>query len=79
MSQRMQQGMPMVVMDEDAQRVKDKNAQEYNISAARAVAEMQQPGNAGSRAASRRWTPAAGPTPRVARRRTAGIVVRAVG
>ncbi|GAB6862449.1 thermosome subunit beta [Haloplanus litoreus] len=39
MSQRMQQGQPMVIMGEDAQRVKDKDAQEYNISAARAVAE----------------------------------------
>jgi len=39
MSQRMQQGQPMIIMGEDAQRVKDKNAQEYNISAARAVAE----------------------------------------
>jgi thermosome len=39
MSQRMQQGMPMIVMDEDAQRVKDRDAQEYNISAAQAVAE----------------------------------------
>ncbi|MFC7173105.1 thermosome subunit beta [Haloplanus litoreus] len=29
----------MVIMGEDAQRVKDKDAQEYNISAARAVAE----------------------------------------
>jgi len=35
----MQQGQPMIIMGEDAQRVKDKNAQEYNISAARAVAE----------------------------------------
>ncbi len=39
MSQRMQQGQPMIVMSEDSQRVKDKNAQDYNISAARAVAE----------------------------------------
>src|SRR6056297_132299 len=39
MSQRMQQGQPMIVMSEDSQRVKDENAQEYNISAARAVAE----------------------------------------
>ncbi|MFB6176792.1 MAG: thermosome subunit, partial [Halobaculum sp.] len=38
MSQRMQ-GQPMVIMGEDSQRVKDKDAQEYNISAARAVAE----------------------------------------
>ncbi|WP_171815013.1 thermosome subunit beta [Halovivax ruber] len=35
----MQQGQPMIVMSEDSQRVKDENAQEYNISAARAVAE----------------------------------------
>ena len=39
MSQRMQQGQPMIVMGEDAQRVQDKDAQEYNISAARGVAE----------------------------------------
>jgi len=39
MSQRMQQGQPMIVMSEDSQRVKDKDAQDYNISAARAVAE----------------------------------------
>ena len=38
MSQRMQ-GQPMIVMSEDSQRVKDKDAQEYNIAAARAVAE----------------------------------------
>ncbi len=38
MSQRMQ-GQPMIIMGEDAQRVKDRDAQEYNISAARAVAE----------------------------------------
>ena len=35
----MQQGQPMIVMSEDAQRVKDKDAQEHNIAAARAVAE----------------------------------------
>jgi chaperonin GroEL (HSP60 family) len=35
----MQQGQPMIIMGEDAQRVKDQDAQEYNISAARAVAE----------------------------------------
>ena len=35
----MQQGQPMIIMGDDAQRVKDKDAQEYNISAARAVAE----------------------------------------
>src|SRR6056297_1252064 len=39
MSQRMQQGQPLIIMGEDAQRVKDQDAQEYNISAARAVAE----------------------------------------
>ncbi|VTT87177.1 Heat shock protein 60 family chaperone GroEL / Thermosome subunit [Halorubrum sp. DM2] len=39
MSQRMQQGQPMIIMGEDAQRVQDKDAQEYNISAARGVAE----------------------------------------
>ena len=39
MSQRMQGGIPMIVMDEDAQRVKDRDAQSYNISAARAVAQ----------------------------------------
>jgi len=38
MSQRMQQGQPMIIMGDDAQRVKDKDAQEYNISAARGVA-----------------------------------------
>ncbi|MFC7113798.1 thermosome subunit beta [Natronoarchaeum sp. GCM10025703] len=35
----MQQGQPMIVMSEDAQRVQDRDAQDYNISAARAVAE----------------------------------------
>ncbi|KDE58360.1 thermosome subunit [Halostagnicola sp. A56] len=35
----MQQGQPMIVMSEDSQRVKDQDAQDYNISAARAVAE----------------------------------------
>ena len=39
MSQRMAQGQPMIVMSDESQRVKDKDAQEYNISAARAVAE----------------------------------------
>ena len=39
MSQRMQQGQPMIIMGDDAQRVKDRDAQEYNISAARGVAE----------------------------------------
>jgi thermosome len=38
MSQRMQ-GQPMIILGEDAQRMKDKSAQEHNISAARAVAE----------------------------------------
>ena len=35
----MQQGQPMIIMGDDAQRVKDRDAQEYNIQAARAVAE----------------------------------------
>ncbi|MFP8891106.1 thermosome subunit beta [Natrialbaceae archaeon A-CW2] len=35
----MQQGQPMIVMSEDSQRVKDRDAQDYNIQAARAVAE----------------------------------------
>ncbi|WP_369684381.1 thermosome subunit beta [Haloarchaeobius sp. HME9146] len=39
MSQRMQQGQPMIVMSDESQRVKDRDAQEYNIQAARAVAE----------------------------------------
>ncbi|MFB6302755.1 MAG: thermosome subunit beta [Haloferacaceae archaeon] len=40
MSQRQRmQGQPMIIMGEDAQRVKDRDAQEHNISAARAVAE----------------------------------------
>jgi thermosome len=38
MSQQMQ-GQPMIVLGEDAQRMKDKSAQEHNIAAARAVAE----------------------------------------
>jgi len=38
MSQRMQ-GQPMIILGEDAQRMKDKSAQQYNITAARAVAE----------------------------------------
>ena len=33
------QGQPMLIMGEDSQRMKDKSAQEHNISAARAVAE----------------------------------------
>ncbi|MDY6817532.1 MAG: thermosome subunit beta [Halobacteriales archaeon] len=32
-------GQPMVILGEDSQRVKDKDAQEHNISAARAVAD----------------------------------------
>jgi len=39
MSQRQMQGQPMIVLGEDAQRMKDKSAQEHNIAAARAVAE----------------------------------------
>ncbi|PSP86182.1 thermosome subunit, partial [Halobacteriales archaeon QS_1_68_17] len=39
MSQRMQQGQPMIILGEDSQRVQDKDAQEHNIAAARAVAE----------------------------------------
>ncbi|ELZ75180.1 thermosome subunit 2 [Haloferax larsenii JCM 13917] len=39
MSQRMQQGQPMIILGEDSQRVKDRDAQAYNIRAARAVAE----------------------------------------
>ncbi|WP_432508774.1 thermosome subunit beta [Halorubrum ezzemoulense] len=35
----MQQGQPMIIMGDDAQRVQDKDAQEYNISAARGVAK----------------------------------------
>jgi len=35
----MQQGQPMIILGEDSQRVKDRDAQEYNIQAARAVAE----------------------------------------
>jgi thermosome len=38
----MQQGQPMIIMGEDAQRVKDQDAQEYNIQAARAVSEAVQ-------------------------------------
>jgi len=33
------QGQPMIILGEDAQRMKDKSAQEHNIAAARAVAE----------------------------------------
>ncbi len=32
-------GIPMIVMDEEAERVSDRDAQEYNINAAQAVAE----------------------------------------
>ena len=39
MSQQQMQGQPMIVLGEDAQRMKDKSAQEHNIDAARAVAE----------------------------------------
>ncbi|MFW5896117.1 MAG: thermosome subunit beta, partial [archaeon] len=39
MSQQRMQGQPMIIMGDDAQRVKDKDAQEHNISAARAVAD----------------------------------------
>jgi thermosome len=38
MSQQMQ-GQPMIVLGDDAQRMKDKSAQEHNIDAAQAVAE----------------------------------------
>ncbi|MFB6298057.1 MAG: thermosome subunit beta [Salinirussus sp.] len=38
MSQQMQ-GQPMIVLGDDAQRMKDESAQEHNIAAARAVAE----------------------------------------
>ncbi|MFB6352957.1 MAG: thermosome subunit beta [Halobacteriales archaeon] len=38
MSQQMG-GQPMIIMGEDAQRVRDRDAQEYNIRAARAVAD----------------------------------------
>ncbi|MFB6219309.1 MAG: thermosome subunit beta, partial [Halobacteriaceae archaeon] len=39
MAQQMQGGIPMIVMGDDAQRVQDRDAQQYNIQAARAVAE----------------------------------------
>ncbi|WP_442909388.1 thermosome subunit beta [Halovenus sp. HT40] len=39
MSQQQMQGQPMIVLGDDAQRMKDESAQEHNISAARAVAE----------------------------------------
>ncbi|RQH02674.1 thermosome subunit beta [Natrarchaeobius oligotrophus] len=35
----MQQGRPMIVMSEDSQRVSDRDAQDYNIQAARAVSQ----------------------------------------
>jgi thermosome len=35
----MQQGQPMIILGEDSQRVKDRDAQAYNIRAARAVAD----------------------------------------
>jgi len=38
MSQRMQ-GQPMIILGEDSQRMKDRDAQSHNIAAARAVAE----------------------------------------
>src|SRR6056297_2012563 len=38
MSQRMQ-SQPMIILDEDAQRMKDEDAQSHNIAAARAVAQ----------------------------------------
>src|SRR6056297_2990588 len=37
--QQRMQGQPMIIMGDDAQRVKDRDAQEHNISAARAVAD----------------------------------------
>jgi len=39
MSQQRMRGQPMIIMGEDAQRMKEKDAQEHNIAAARAVAE----------------------------------------
>ncbi|MEF8819647.1 MAG: thermosome subunit beta [Haloferacaceae archaeon] len=39
MSQRRMAGQPVMIMGEDAQQLRDRDAQEYNISAARAVAE----------------------------------------
>jgi len=39
MSQRQMGGQPMIILGEDSQRMKDKDAQSHNISAARAVAE----------------------------------------
>ena len=37
--QQRMQGQPMIILGDDAQRMKDESAQEHNISAARAVAE----------------------------------------
>ncbi|WP_436930679.1 thermosome subunit beta [Halosimplex halobium] len=42
MSQQRMQGQPMIILGEDTQRMKDKDAQSHNISAARAVAESVQ-------------------------------------
>jgi thermosome len=39
MSQQRMQGQPMIILGEDSQRMKDKDAQSHNIDAARAVAE----------------------------------------
>ncbi|WP_394339018.1 thermosome subunit beta [Halosimplex salinum] len=39
MSQQRMQGQPMIILGDDSQRMKDKDAQSHNISAARAVAE----------------------------------------
>ncbi|WP_350355372.1 thermosome subunit beta [Haloglomus halophilum] len=39
MSQQRMQGQPMIILGEDSQRMKDKDAQSHNIEAARAVAE----------------------------------------
>ncbi|MFB6146355.1 MAG: TCP-1/cpn60 chaperonin family protein, partial [Halobacteriaceae archaeon] len=39
MAQQQMGGQPMIIMDDDAQRVKDRDAQEHNIEAARAVAD----------------------------------------
>jgi thermosome len=39
MSQQQMRGQPMIILGEDSQRMKDKDAQSHNISAAQAVAE----------------------------------------
>jgi thermosome len=39
MSQQRMQGQPMIILGEDSQRMKDRDAQSHNIQAARAVAE----------------------------------------